>query len=123
MAFNGEMTVNEAKISMNEMWEKMEKDMSRIADIEIPSLTVQIMIAALCKDCICTVDVKSLDQMSLFYAKRNMEKAVAMKDEAKVAICEKEIGWLTMCINEAELRLIYNHTEMKKINAALGVAA
>ena len=96
MAFNGEMTVNEAKVSMNEMWEKMEKDMSRIADIEIPSLTVQIMLAAFCKDCVRTVDVKSLDQMSLFYAKRNMEKAAAMKDEAKVAICEKEIGYINI---------------------------
>lgn len=118
--YNGEMTINEAKVSMGAMWAKMENDEERLADIEVPSLTVQVMLSALCKDRVKTADYREHDRMSLFYVQRELDAAMTTGDLVSIATCRAEIEFLTMCIAEFSLRLEYDRAEMARINTALG---
>lgn len=119
MAFNGEMTVNEAKATMATMWVETVNGMEFLADIEVPAITIQVMLAALCQDRITTARYRFDAQMDRFYNGRNLESAKDQRDVAKARECEAKAEELSAYLDEIELRLAYDREETKRINTAL----
>lgn len=103
-----ELTINQAKAKMDEMWHTIEQDENRVAD-RVGVLAVQFRLMSFTNDRIQSAEYRGGAEMDAFYARRS-------GDVEAVAECEA-------IIDEMNYHLDYDRAETKRINELIGSMA